>query len=52
MYMYLIHTYVYVTELQRQALIVQWNLSEATTFGTKIIGCIRQVVLLCRYTQI
>ena len=27
---------------------VQWNLSKATTFGTKIIGCIRQVVLLCR----
>ena len=32
----------------RMQKLIQWNLSKETTFGTKIIGCIRPVVLLCR----
>ena len=33
---------------------VQWNQSKVTTFETKTIGCIRQVVLilLCRYRKV
>ena len=35
-------TYMY------NSIILQWNLSKATSFGTKTIDCIRQVVLLYR----